>query len=98
MSENENTHQGPTQKMADFATSIAKRLNLELPLDVMVDFDACKQFIDANIDAANAIPNPPSEKQVKFATSIATKKGLTIPAEALAQGKELSKWIDANKD
>lgn len=96
MSENA-TRQGPTPKMGEFAAGIAKRLNLELPEDVLMDFEACKAFIDANKDAASAIPMAPSEKQLKFADSIAKKKGLTIPPATLAHGKELSKWIDENK-
>lgn len=83
----------PTDKMLDFAKSIAKKLNLRVPDEVMSDFDACKAFIDENRDAAMR----PSEKQLSFANSIASSKGLTIPDEVLANGRELSKWIDENR-
>lgn len=87
----------PTPKMLDFATGIAKRLGLQLPQDVALDFEACKAFIDTHKDAASALPLPPTEKQLSFAKSIAQKKSLTIPDAALKDSKELSKWIDSNK-
>lgn len=83
----------PTDKMLEFAKSIAKRIGQPVPDEVMSSFDACKEFLDAN----QAVAMLPSEKQLSFANSIAVRNGLTIPAEALAAGKELSKWIDANK-
>lgn len=83
----------PTDKMLEFAKSIAKRLNIRVPDEVMTDYEACKQFIDTNRDAALR----PSEKQLSFAQAIAQRKGVTVPAECLANGRELSKWIDDNK-
>ncbi len=83
----------PTDKMLEFAKSIAKRVGVRVPDEVMTDFDQCKQFIDSNKDAAMR----PSDKQLNFANSIAERKGLTIPDEVLANGRELSKWIDDHK-
>ena len=94
MSDNDSGRSNaPTQKMLEFAQSIAKRMNIELPAEVETSFEACRKFLDDNSAAAVA----PSEKQLKFATSIAERKGLTIPPDTLKNGKELSKWIDANK-
>lgn len=96
MSEGDNSKR-PSQKMIDFATSIAKRLGVDLPDNAADDFSICTGFIDANKAAVDAIPFPPTEKQLSFAKSIAEKKGVAIPPATLAHGKELSKWIDANK-
>lgn len=84
----------PTDKMLDYAKSIAKSIGQRVPDDVMTDFDACRAFIDANKDSANQ----PTEKQVKYAESIAKSKGLTIPAEVRANKKLISAWIDEHKD
>lgn len=82
----------PTDKMLDFAKSIAKSIGTRVPDEVLNDFDACKAFIDANKEAASR----PSEKQENFAKSIAERKGLTIPEETLKSRKDLSAWIDAH--
>lgn len=96
MSDNqERSTSKPTEKMVEYATKIAKAINLP-PDDLhaaLESFESCKIFIDANKEAANR----PSEKQLNFARSIATKKGLTIPDSALADAREISKWIDENK-
>lgn len=83
----------PTDKMLEFAKSIAKKVGVRVPDEVMTDFDACKAFIDANKDTAMR----PTEKQVSFAESIAKRKGVSVPPEVMANSKELSKWIDDNK-
>jgi DNA topoisomerase-3 len=95
MSDNqERSTSKPTEKMMEYATKIAKAINLPaVPDNVLESFEECKKFIDDNKDAANR----PSEKQLNFARSIATKKGLTIPDTALADAREISKWIDENK-
>ncbi len=90
---NGNRSSAPTDKMLEFAKSIAKRVGLRVPDEVMTDFEACKAFIDEHKDAAMR----PSDKQLNFATSIAERKGLEIPAEVLANGRELSKWIDEHR-
>lgn len=86
-------NRAPTAKMLEFAKKIADKTGKKLTDETMSDFEACKQFIDENKDAANG----PSEKQVKFAEGIAKSKGLTIPGELLKDGRALSKWIDENK-
>lgn len=83
----------PTTKMLEYAKSIATRVSLKVPDEVMTSFDACKAFIDTHKDQAMR----PSEKQLNFANSIAERRGLTIAPEVLANGKELSAWIDAHK-
>lgn len=88
----ENRSSKPTDKMLDFAKSIAKSIGTRVPDEVLNDFDACKAFIDANKEAASR----PSEKQENFAKSIAERKGLTIPEETLKSRKDLSAWIDAH--
>jgi len=83
----------PTDKMLEFAKSIAKKVGVRLPEEVMGDFDTCRAFIDEHKDVAMR----PSDKQLNFANSIASSKGLTVPPEVLANGRELSKWIDEHK-
>lgn len=83
----------PTDKMLEFAKSIAKKVGVRLPDEVMGDFDACRAFIDEHKDVAMR----PSDKQLNFANSIASSKGLTLPPEVIANGRELSKWIDEHK-
>ena len=90
---NEPRKSNPTDKMLEYAKSIATRVNVRVPDEVMTDFEACKAFIDQHKDAAMR----PSDKQLNFANSIAERKGLTVPAETAANGKELSKWIDLHK-
>jgi DNA topoisomerase-3 len=98
MSENgEKRRSGPTDKMLEFAKSIAKRVGASLPDEAKDDFDVCRAFIEEHKDAAQALPAPPTKKQLDFAKSIADKKGLTIPASTLKNMKELSAWINANK-
>jgi len=84
----------PTEKMVAYAATIAKRMGIPVPAEVVESFDACKEFIDKNKDTKN----PPTEKQLKFADAIAVRKGLQIPASALQDMRELSRWIDQNKD
>lgn len=83
----------PSDKMLEFAKNIANKVGVQVPDEVMVDWDACKAFIDSHKDVAMR----PSDKQLNFANSIASNRGLTIPAEVLANGRELSKWIDEHK-
>jgi hypothetical protein len=84
----------PTDKMLDFAKAIAKSLGRRVPDEVMADFDACRDFIDTNKEAASR----PSEKQTDYAKAIAKRKGVTVPQEALADRRLISAWIDENKD
>jgi DNA topoisomerase-3 len=98
MSENgEKRRSGPTDKMLEFAKSIAKRVGATLPENIKDDFDVCRAFIEEHKDAAQAVPAAPTKKQLEFAKSIAEKKNLTIPGPTLKNMKELSAWIDANK-
>lgn len=89
----QRTASKPTEKMLSYAKTIAQRLKVRVPDEVMVDFDVCKKFIDENKDAANR----PTEKQLNYAKNIAQQKGVEIPEVALNDGRELSQWIDANK-
>lgn len=93
MSDTPAERSGPTPKMLEYATNIASRMGTPLPDEAKTDFQACREFIDANKDAAMR----PSEKQLKFATQISERKGVAIPADAQANGKLLSAWIDEHK-
>lgn len=84
----------PSDKMLEFAKRIATKVGVKVPNEVMTDWDACKQFIDDNKEAAMR----PSEKQIAFANRIAQEKGVSVPEEALKDGRELSKWIDENME
>lgn len=83
----------PTDKMLEYAKSIAKSVGVRVPDEVMADFDACKAFIDANKDQANA----PTAKQLEFAKSIAKRVNAAIPLDTLKDRRALSRWIDENK-
>lgn len=88
----------PTPKMIAFATKIAERVLPDKTADeeyqeAILDFDACKEFIDKYKEQANK----PSEKALAFAQRISKEVGVEIPTEALQDSRELSKWIDANK-
>lgn len=83
----------PSDKMLEFAKNIATKVGVRVPDEVMVDWDACKKFIDDNKEVAMR----PSEKQLNFANKIAQTAGVAIPPEILANGRDLSKWIDEHK-
>lgn len=83
----------PTENMVAFASRLAKRLNQQLPSDVLTDFDACRKFIDANKEAGMR----PTEKQISFAERIAKEKGVSLPDDARSDSRRISEWIDANK-
>jgi hypothetical protein len=83
----------PTEKMTNFARSIAARGGIELPEDVLTSFEACRRFIDEN----KAVAMRPTEKQLSFASAIAGRKNLSIPEEAAQDARALSRWIDENK-
>jgi hypothetical protein len=83
----------PSDKMLEFAKTIAGKVGLRVPDDVMTNWDVCKAFIDEHKDTAMR----PSDKQLNFATKIANEKKVTIPPEILKNGRDLSKWIDENK-
>lgn len=83
----------PTDKMLEFAKRIATKLGIPVTDEVMVDYDACKAFIDLNKEASMR----PSEKQINFANRIAKENNVTVPEDALKDGMVLSRWIDENK-
>ncbi len=94
MSEPQTREPGrPTDKMLEFAKNIARRLSLELPENVMQEFDACRNFIDANKEQASR----PTEKQLAFATRISQERGVELPADVLADSRAISRWIDENR-
>ena len=93
MSESSGTNK-PSDKMLEFAKTIATKLSKQVPDEVMTSYDACKKFIDDNKDTAMR----PSDKQIEFAKRIAMKASLTIPEDTLKNGRDLSKWIDEHKD
>lgn len=69
----------PTEKMLNFAKQVAERTGIELPAAAETDFDACKSFLDANVEAANNAPRPPSDKMISFAESVATRNSIELP-------------------
>lgn len=83
----------PTDKMIEFARSIAARMGAALPEEALASFDACREFIDNNKAAVMG----PTDKQLSFANTIAQRKGISIPADVARDGRALSKWIDENK-
>lgn len=95
MSENGQTPQysAPTEKMVNFAKSIARSLKIELPDDVETDATACRAFL--NEHSASAMR--PSPKQLEYAQSIAQRKKVTLPEDVMNDGRKISAWIDANK-
>ncbi|MBC8737236.1 hypothetical protein F6X40_10495 [Paraburkholderia sp. UCT31] len=97
MSDTGAQNMAPSEKQVAFAKTIAKRLNKTLPDDIETNLSVCRQFIDDNIEQANATPSPPSEKQLNFARNIAQRKGVELPPEIAADFRAISTWIDENK-
>lgn len=95
MSENGQAQQftTPTEKMVNFAKSIARNLGIDLPPEVETDATACREFLNAHSGSAMR----PSPKQLEYAQNIASRKNLTIPEDAVNDGRKISAWIDENK-
>lgn len=56
----------PTEKMRVLAIDIAKRCDLELPDDILEDFEKTRDFIDENINKP-AVKRKLSDKQIEVA-------------------------------
>lgn len=88
-----------TAKQIEFATSIAKKMKLEVPSTLFSTRHGLSQWIDKHK------PKPltgkfaayPSSKQVAFAERIARLKRDVVPQECRRDKALLSKWIDGNK-
>lgn len=91
MSDNENkaSRSTPTERMLNLARSIANDLQIGLPEEVEQSFDACRDFIDENLEKV-----PPTEKQLAYANRIAETQGAAIPDDVITSKNKLSKWLD----
>lgn len=87
-----------TGKQILFAQQIAKRSNIDLPDDALVDRQRISHWIDTHKSAVpvTRFSNYPSSKQVGFAERIARIKRRDIPHECFRDRGMMSKWIDSN--
>lgn len=81
----------PTPKMLAWATDLAQRAGIKLPAKVSTSFEACRKFIDKQMEGA-----PPSEKALSFADAIAKRRNIKVPAATLKSASKLSAWIKEN--
>ena len=82
----------PSEKQVRYAQRLAQQLAIPLPQDALIDFDACRSFID---DALTR--TPASTKQIEFAEYIARTTGIELPPSATASSKAISEFIEANR-
>lgn len=89
---------GPTPKMLALANKISTSLSVEQSEDVATSFDACREFIDANIEdyKANApSSNGPTPKMLSLAKKLAESAGEKLPSGAISSFDECRAYIDA---
>lgn len=90
----------PTEAMLSYALSLAKQLQIAMPIAVHFQRQACSSFIEyakgLQAQTSKSI-DAPTEKQVGYATSIASKKGEPIPPAVLQSRRLLSAWIDSHR-
>ena len=87
-----------TEKQILFAQQIAKRSNIDLPDEALIDRQRISRWIDSHKSAApiSKFSNYPSSKQVAFAERIACIKRRDVPQECFRDRGMMSKWIDSN--
>lgn len=87
-----------TEKQIFFAQQIAKRANIDLPANALVDRQRISRWIEVHMSAVpkSRFSNYPSSKQVGFAERIARIKRRDIPRECFQDRGMMSKWIDRN--
>ena len=87
-----------TEKQVLFAQQIAKRANIDLPANALVDRQRISRWIEAHKSTVpkRQFSNYPSSKQVGFAERIARIKRRDIPRECFQDRGMMSKWIDSN--
>ncbi|AQW80396.1 DNA topoisomerase IA [Campylobacter pinnipediorum subsp. pinnipediorum] len=81
----------PSEKQLEWAKSIAKNINLELPKGIEGDWKICSNFIEKNKDKD---VRPPSEKQLAFAKKLATDNKVELPNGIEKDVKICSNFID----
>ena len=88
-----------TEKQMQYAHSLAKRTDDDLPEGIEADRAALSEWIDAH--KPRALEGPfaayPSAKQVAFAERIARLKRRDVPEECFRDKTLMSRWIDGNK-
>ena len=91
----------------EYANTIAKQLNIELPPTATSSAKACSEFIDANQGLMGGgsyggnygaptgrTGKEPSEKQILYAASLARQRNLGLSAEVLQDRGAMSEFID----
>jgi len=88
-----------SEKQVHYARSIALRLKIELPNDVLSDRTRLSAWIDKHKGEipVNKYSAYPSSKQVAFAERIARIKRRQVPPECFRDRGMMSKWIDGNR-
>jgi len=88
-----------TEKQILFAQQIAKRSNIDLPDEALVDRHQISRWIDAHKTAVpvSRFSDYPSSKQVAFAERIARIKRRDVPQECFRDRTMMSSWIDSNR-
>ncbi|PSM51243.1 DNA topoisomerase IA [Campylobacter blaseri] len=81
----------PSDKQLEWAKSIAKNINLELPKGIERDWKICSNFIEKNKDKD---VRPPSDKQLAFAKKLATDNKVELPNGIEKDVKICSNFID----
>ncbi|ELB7667124.1 type IA DNA topoisomerase [Campylobacter upsaliensis] len=84
----------PSQKALDYAISIGKTLNIDLPQGIENNYKICQAFINENKDK---LPQkeikPPSQKQIALAKDLAQKQNIELPKDYESNMKICSEFI-----
>ncbi len=87
-----------TDRQLRYARAIAKKSELEIPVEAQRDRKSMSDWISAHKPSD---PSPfadyPTGKQVAFAERISRSKRRPIPSECFRNKRMMSKWIDDNK-
>ena len=88
-----------SEKQIAYATTLARRQNLQLPSGITADRTALSRWIDQHKVPAQktGFANYPSSKQVAFAERIARLKRNPVPPECFRDRALMARWIDSNK-
>lgn len=84
---------GISDKMLNYAKTIAQNLKITIPKDIISDKDKLSEWIDIN---SKNVLFKPSEKMINYAKSISEQTKIKLSENLFDDTKELSKWIDTN--
>ncbi|MCR2062021.1 type IA DNA topoisomerase [Campylobacter helveticus] len=84
----------PSEKQLEFAMSLAKTLNIDLPQGIENDYKICSNFINENKDKMPKKVFKPSEKQIALCEKLAKDKNLELPKDYKENASSCSAFID----